>query len=210
VLIANAQTDPAFGRWFADLTNELERQLGARDHGYREHVAYIFISSPGAITPYHMDREINFLCQIRGRKVVHLFDPSDRRLMSEAELDRVLFTPHAPRPTYREAFEPLATQWPLRPGTGVHHPYLAPHWVRNGDEVSVSLAITYRTTATARQVQARSMNGLLRRIGLVPRPYGESPVRDSLKAAAFGAVLPLRPLAAHVRARLRASLRARR
>ena len=30
--------------------------------------AFIFISSPNTVTPYHMDPEYNFLLQIRGTK----------------------------------------------------------------------------------------------------------------------------------------------
>lgn len=205
VLIANPQEDAAFGRLFGDLIGEVRAHVGHADPGFHEHVAYIFVSSPGAITPFHLDREINFLCQIRGHKVVHLFDPNDRTLLSDAALDRVMFQPFAPRPVYREAFEAGATQWRLKPGQGVHHPYLAPHWVQNGDEVSVSLAITYRTAATARQVRARSMNFLLRRLGLTPRGFGETPWVDSLKAAVYGVIEPVRPLAAQSIRRLRRS-----
>jgi Cupin-like domain len=203
VLIANPQTDARFGRFFNELVAEIHREVGSRDPGFHDLIGYIFISSPGATTPYHLDREINFLCQVRGHKVVHLFDPFDRQLLSEAELDKVLFQPHAPRPPYREAFEGTATQWPLAPGCGVHHPYMAPHWVANGSEVSISLAITYRTKATARQVGARSFNHLMRRAGITPRPFGPSPLVDALKASSFGVVEPLRPWAGRLARLLR-------
>src|SRR5262249_12966360 len=40
--------------------------------------AFLFVSSPGAVTPYHIDPEHNFLLQIRGRKRVTVWDPADR------------------------------------------------------------------------------------------------------------------------------------
>jgi len=39
--------------------------------------AFIFVSSPEAVTPLHMDPEHNFLLQVRGLKTLHLFDPND-------------------------------------------------------------------------------------------------------------------------------------
>ncbi len=199
VLIANPQTDPEFGRFFGELIDEVHAQVGAADPGFHELVAYIFVSSPGAITPYHLDREVNFLCQIRGNKVVHLFDPANRALLSEQELDKVMFQPHAPRPPYHEEMESTATLWQLTPGLGVHHPYLAPHWVENGNEVSVSLAVSYRTRATERQVRARSFNHVMRQLGIAPRPFGASPLADSVKASAYRVLEPVRPALSRVK-----------
>src|SRR5437870_5974111 len=50
--------------------------------------AFIFITSPGSVTPYHMDPEHNFLLQIRGSKLINLFDPRDRSILSDEELER--------------------------------------------------------------------------------------------------------------------------
>ena len=50
--------------------------------------AFIFVSSPGAVTPFHIDPEWNFLLQVRGRKIIHVFPADDRSLVSEEELER--------------------------------------------------------------------------------------------------------------------------
>ena len=40
-------------------------------------MARIFVSSPGAVTPFHMDHEHNFILQIRGNKKLYTWDPMD-------------------------------------------------------------------------------------------------------------------------------------
>ena len=40
--------------------------------------ALIFVTSPRRVTPYHIDRECNFLLQIRGEKNLYVFDRNDQ------------------------------------------------------------------------------------------------------------------------------------
>ena len=51
----------------------------------------MFVASPNIVTPYHIDHEMNFLFQIAGEKDVCLFDPSDRELLPEEEIERFYF-----------------------------------------------------------------------------------------------------------------------
>ncbi len=46
------------------------------------HQGFIFISSPGAVTPFHMDPEHNILLQIRGRKTITIF-PGDSAVVPD-------------------------------------------------------------------------------------------------------------------------------
>ena len=64
---------------------------------------------------------------------------------------------------------------------------MAPHHVRNGREVSVSLSITWRSEWSFAEADARALNGLLRRFGLKPRAPGRYPVRNRRKALAWRA-----------------------
>src|SRR3546814_4940370 len=43
--------------------------------------ALIFLSSPGSITPFHMDPEHNILLQIEGEKTMTVFPPGDETLV---------------------------------------------------------------------------------------------------------------------------------
>jgi hypothetical protein len=59
-----------------------------------ERKAFIFVSSPGAVTPYHVDFEYNFLLQIRGDKNITVFDAFDRSLLSEVQRERFVSGRH--------------------------------------------------------------------------------------------------------------------
>ena len=66
-------------------------------------------------------------------------------------------------------------------------PQTAPHWVKNGDEVSITASFTYYTNATRRRALLHRGNEKLRSLGLTPAPVGHTPVVDSVKHLAFQA-----------------------
>jgi hypothetical protein len=135
-----------------------------------------------------MDREMNFLLQLRGSKTVQLWDPNDDEIMSPAEKDRLLARQDEPRPTYKPSFAAKAMTFDLGPGLGVHHPFIAPHLVRTGPALSVSLAITFRTRQADVWRDAHQVNDRLRRLGLDPDPVGRRAWVDNAKALAVRAV----------------------
>jgi len=141
---------------------------------------FIFISSPASVTPYHMDPEHNFLLQIRGSKQVHLFDGRDPTIVSEEELERHCGGAHR-NLVYRDDLESRGWSFDLNPGFGLHFPATAPHYVKNGPEVSVSFSITFRTPDIERRSDTHNFNAYLRRRGLRPAPVGRHPWRDNLK-----------------------------
>lgn len=48
----------------------------------------LLIASPHRVTAYHnIDSDVNFLLQLRGDKLFSVFDPHDRTLLSEMELE---------------------------------------------------------------------------------------------------------------------------
>ena len=142
--------------------------------------AFIFITSPNSVTPYHMDPEHNFLLQIRGRKIAHMFDPRDRSILSEEELEGFYRGRHR-NLVFREEHDAKAWKFDLSSGQGLHFPVTAPHYVKNGPEVSLSFSITFRTPDLDRRVLVHNFNASLRRRGWNPRPLGASLWRDSLK-----------------------------
>jgi hypothetical protein len=81
-----------------------------------------------------------------------------------------------------------AQEFPLGPGDGVYMPVFAPHLVRNGPDVSISLSITWRTPKTDNLERAHVANAALRRVGLDPAGPGRRPRADSLKAGAVRGV----------------------
>lgn len=146
---------------------------------------FVFVSSPGAVTPYHIDPECNFLLQIRGSKTMRTFPAWDRSVLSEQELERFYAGGSRNLLQLSEETGAKASVFELAPGMGVHVPVNAPHWVRNGPEVSVSFSVTFRTGASERREIAYRINHHLRRMRLRPRPVGHSPAVDGMKYALF-------------------------
>ncbi|MBC8008049.1 MAG: hypothetical protein H7X76_08400 [Prolixibacteraceae bacterium] len=58
----------------------------------------------------------------------------------------------------------------------------APHYVKNGPEVSVSFSITFRTPDIERRSDVHNFNAFMRRGGLQPAIAGKHPWRDRLKS----------------------------
>ena len=141
----------------------------------------IFVSSPHVVTPYHIDHESNFLFQIEGEKEVWLFDPADRRVLSEEEIERY-YVGNLQAAEYRPAAQAAGTLYRLAPGHAVHNPPLGPHWVRNGGAVSVSLSFNFGLRNLEPRARVYQMNYYLRRLGRRPAPPGLSGARDWLKA----------------------------
>lgn len=187
VLIRNAQLDPAYGALLEEILGEIEPLFRPLDSQMDDRVAYVFIAAPGSITPYHMDRDINFLFQLHGNKRVHVWDPRDREVLSETGLETLFAHYDAPRPPFKDEYQSRAQVFDLKPGLGVHQPFTAPHWVKNEDNVSASISATFRSHAARRKAGVHLVNHGLRRMGIEPTPYGASPARDSVKFAALRA-----------------------
>lgn len=148
---------------------------------------FIFLSSPNSTTPFHVDPEHNFLLQIQGKKTLCLFDPKDTVVISEADIERGLFGKNR-NLHYSETFQDRGELFELLPGDGLHFPVAAPHWVKNGSEVSISFSITFRSRFSERDCIIRSVNAELRKRGREPSQIGVSPLSDDLKYLSYRAL----------------------
>lgn len=181
ICVNNPERDPAYRPLLQALLGEVALQTAPLDPGITWYSTYLFISARDAVTPYHMDREMNFLLQVRGRKQVLLWDPDDDEVMTAAQKE-LLLAYVGERPAYKPAIEAKARRFELRPGLGVHHPFIAPHRVHTESDVSVSLAFTFRTRRSDTWTQASQLNRKLRQLGLDPGPFGRHAALDSAKA----------------------------
>jgi len=188
ICIYNPERDPLYRPLIEQLLAEIAAAIADTDPVVTWFSTYIFVSTSGAVTPYHMDREMNFLLQVRGDKEVLLWDPADEEIMSEAEKDHLLSAFGAWRPTWKPSFEAKAMHFDLHPGLGVHHPFIAPHRVHTLAGLSVSLAFTFRTLKSDMATKAHSFNELMRRVGMSPHPIGENDAVDHAKAVASNAM----------------------
>ena len=143
---------------------------------------YVFISSAGTIVPYHMDTEHNFLLQVRGRKAMYMLDHTDPAVLREEDLERY-YTNTTRRMRFDPALHSCADKWCLEPGEGMHVPVTQPHYVENGDNLSISLSVTFDTPRQQARARIYKVNHHIRQLGMRPSPYGSSNVRDNLKSA---------------------------
>ena len=166
----------------ADIRQYTDRHL----KGLHAEQAFIFISSPGSVTPYHIDQEHNFLLQIRGSKTMNLWDPDDRVAMPEQAVENTVFgaSKHRNLP-WDDSFQARAEAVTLSPGDGVYVPVHSPHWVKNGDQVSISLSVTFRSSWSRRYVGLFAINAKLRSMGLSPGPVTGNSLMDRIKYRLF-------------------------
>lgn len=188
ICVYNPERDVVYRPLLEGLLAEIAAGIEGVDPVITWYSTYFFISTRDAVTPYHMDREMNFLLQVRGEKKVMLWDPGDEEIMNAAEKDRLLAAFETRRPSYKPSFEAKATRVDLAPGLGVHHPFIAPHRVHTGAGLSVSLAFTFRTQKSDLLTNTHAFNHVLRRCGWSPQPVGRHPKVDQLKALASHAV----------------------
>jgi hypothetical protein len=185
--ISSANTaDPAYEAFLQQCLQELEELSGvALQHEITWSALTVFLASPHVVTPYHIDHESNFLFQVRGAKQVSLFDPNDRNLLPDAQIES-FYSGNFQAAQYRQEFQKRGTEYRLLPGLVVHNPPLGPHWVQNGQEVSVSVSIGFCMRSLDRRARIYQVNHYLRRAGLGPKPPGRSAWSDGLKIAGIG------------------------
>jgi hypothetical protein len=179
MVLKNVEADATYRALLDACLNDVAHLSEPLTPGMRRHEGYIFISSPGSRTPYHMDGEHNFLLQLTGSKKVHMWDSADRSLLTEKEIEAHYGGAHR-NLSYQDAYAAKAQVFDLTPGHGLHFPVNAPHWVQNGPEVSVSFSVTFRTPAIDKRAMLYAANGRLRGWGLNPKPVGQSALRDTL------------------------------
>jgi hypothetical protein len=133
----------------------------------------------------------NFLLQITGDKWFHIFDQSDRTLVTDRELeDFFAFNRH--RELVRTDRRDECVKHDLRAGYGVHVPTCAPHWTRNRENVSVALSVNYELRSVERLEKLYRFNHRLRKLGLSPAAPNVSGWRDRIKLAAADGMAAMR------------------
>lgn len=167
-----------------EMIQEVGRMLSKRGLQMIQPRCDIYLSSPHAVTPCHVDQHNSFLLQVQGQKSVSVFDRDDRRILPIERLERSASTGDKSMKMSRK-YAHLAEVHQLTPGRGLHLPARAPHYVRNGTEVSISLSLTFRTVVTDQERGVLCINRRLRQIGLKPAAPGASSSKDSIKLAAF-------------------------
>jgi hypothetical protein len=183
-IFRSAQKDPAYTELYRHAIAEIKGMVGdGIESKISKEDIIIFVTSPKRVTAYHIDRECNFILQIRGQKDLYVFDREDRQILPEEELER-FWTIDNNAANYRAELQNRARSYRLVPGNGVHVPVNCPHWLQNDDNISVTLSVNFQFIDSMRADVYRA-NHFLRRLGINPSPPGRSAVRDRAKAMAF-------------------------
>lgn len=185
VILKRIHEDAAFGALLQTLISDLSEVSGIDlQQVYYDPTMTIFVTSPGRITPYHMDGETNFLAQIQGTKHAFIYNGADPSVLSAADLEKY-WTGKLPKIDYPESLPNGHWQYLLKPANGVFNPATFPHWLQNGPEVSVSVSVNFKRRKDS-VIGAHRTNKYLRGLGLHPTEPGISPTMDRLKEATFG------------------------
>jgi hypothetical protein len=180
ILIKRVQKDPEYNELLEQCLDEVKKLSGrAIDQDKKSQEAIIFITSPNRVTSYHIDRECNFLMQVSGEKQISVFDRNDRQVTPEAEME-TFWAKDNNAGVYKPHLQDHARVFLMKPGTGVHIPVNSPHWLKNGNNVSISFSISYQYKDTQRKYVYQA-NYYLRKLGLEPTPPGKSLLLDNAK-----------------------------
>ena len=182
--LLNVEADPGMAEIMNAQLDQLESGMIARQGKrvkMRKRVAFVFVSSPNSVTPVHFDIEHSLLMQVSGSKTVSI-----GRFASDAarrhEIDRYWDGSHG----RIETLPPEEIAYTMTPGRAVYIPPGTPHWVHNGPDISLSVTLTYFTTATVRENRIENFNAQLRRRHMKPREPGRSATVDTAKVCAMG------------------------
>ena len=187
IVLKNVQSDPAYRELLDVCLDEVAEAERSTCPGMHQRECYIFVTSPGSVTPLHMDPEHNILHQIKGAKTLRLWDPSKQEYLSDEQLE-FFYTTKNYRDFQMPKLDDAYSEFTIEPGNGLYFPLEAPHWVQNSDAVSISFSTTWRSAYSQRKVSIHQFNAKLRRRGLKPAHYGVSNTRDAMKFATMRAL----------------------
>jgi hypothetical protein len=91
MVLKNIERDPEYKALLDECLDQVHAMEPSLSPGMREREGFVFVSSPGSLTPFHMDHEQNFLLQIAGSKTMNVLPRCcrDRMALTQA--------PSAPR-----------------------------------------------------------------------------------------------------------------
>jgi mannose-6-phosphate isomerase-like protein (cupin superfamily) len=189
-VLKNIEQETAYAALLVELLDELQAEIVAKTGRMMKTQGFIFVSSPGAVTPYHFDPEHNILMQLVGVKAMTVF-PAGNPDCAPDPVHETYHTGGGRELTWRDEIVEHGVTFPLEPGEAIYVPVMAPHHVKNGPEPSISLSLTWRSEWSFAEADARAFNGLLRTWGFDPLPPGRWPARNRGKAIAWRALRKL-------------------
>lgn len=195
VVLKRIEQDPAYRDLLHAVLAELADVIVPRTGEMLGLEGFVFVSSPGSVTPFHFDPEHNILLQVLGEKTMTVFPVEDEELLGAQAHELFHLGEHHRNLPWRDDFAAKGQPIHIKAGEAIHVPVKAPHWVKNGDFPSISLSVTWRSEWSYAEADARAFNHMLRRIGLNPASPGPFPAQNRAKALAWRALRKLRKAA---------------
>jgi hypothetical protein len=186
MVLKHVQQDPAYRALLEEALGELAPAIEPVSGEMLTKVGFIFVSSPEAVTPFHLDPEHNVLLQISGSKTMMIV-PGDESVVPAEKHESYHVGGHRNVP-WSDEYAERGETFELRPGDAVHVPLMWPHWVRNGPEPSVSFSITWKNEWVYQEADVRGMNHMLRKLGVKPAAPAQFPRANPGKALAYRAI----------------------
>ena len=157
MLLRHVQSDPLYRPFVAEVLDSVRPLVEGFDPGMYYRAAWIFVSSPHTVTPFHIDRNHGLLLQISGSKKVYAWEPDDRAVSDQAR-EHFHYRRSLALVTWNEEFRDRARVFQVRPGTGVYLPLNSPHMVETSeDRRSRSASATTRSPAAGTRSCTRPM-----------------------------------------------------
>lgn len=181
--LLNVQADDIYRTLVDQVLDSVQPLVEARDPAMCYRAGWIFVTSPRAVTPFHFDKEHNFILQIQGRKRIYVWDHTDTVVASEHARDLFHHSHQRYLLRWRDEFRERAHVFDLEPGQGAYMPSTSPHMVENGDGPSVTASFTYYTESTRRDALLHRMHARIRRLGITPPPVGRNARLDAMLLA---------------------------
>jgi len=178
--LLNVQTDSTYRQLIDEVMDGIRPFVEAKDPNMSYRGGWIFVSSPKTITPFHFDKEHNFILQIRGRKTVYVWEPDDYLVVSQRALDRFHARHERDLIAWKEEFRARAHRFEFGPGDGAYMPATAPHLVEVGEEPSVTMSFTYYTDSTRRRSTLHYARGRLAEHGINLPEVGKYSLLDEM------------------------------
>jgi len=183
-VLKNIEQMPEYEKLLLSLLEEIRPVLESKTGKMLKPQGYIFVSSPDAMTPYHFDPEHNILLQLRGTKTMTIF-PAGDETFAPSEVHETYHLGGPRNLTWKDEFLASGTEHHLTPGKAIFVPVMAPHFVKNGPEPSISLSITWRSDWSFAEADAHAFNKMLRGWGLDPKAPGRFPEQNKVKSLAW-------------------------
>jgi hypothetical protein len=176
--LLNVQTDELYRGLVGHVLDDVRPVVEAKDPGMCYRGGFIFVTSPNTITPFHFDKEHNFILQVLGRKTIYVWEPDDLEVASHEARDRFHHRHDRSLLVWDEKFRRRAHRFEVGAGEGAYMPSTSPHLVEVGDEPSVTVSFTYYTDSTRRDSLLHSIRARLSKLTAKLPPVGQSPLLD--------------------------------